>query len=221
MIEVDLLPRTSAQGGRRTSSTPVPRKPLRFLAQDPWVRASAVVFSLCAAASGWLLAGEPGRGAGLNAALEAAVLDSVRTAMLVASAESATARLDSVRARVAVIRDLDARRYIWPRIFDEVAKALPREAWLVQIAQLASEDGGIRFRVEGKTFRNSTISRFWEGMESSEFLHDVRLVNTEHLMEPAPDSGDLQGAYFFVLEADYRNSRPQNSETAVLPGARR
>ena len=221
MIEVDLLPRTSAQGGRRASSTPVPRKPLRFLVQDPWVLASALVFVLCAAASGLLLAGGSGRTAGLGAALEAAVLDSARTAKVMASAESVTVRLDSLRARVAVIRELDARRYIWPRLFDELAKALPREAWFVQIAQLAPEDGRVRFRVEGKTYQNFAISRFWEGLESSEFVHDVRLVNTEHLIEPAPGSGELHGAYFFVLEADYRDSRPQIPETAVLTGARR
>lgn len=221
MIEIDLLPRTSGQGRRRASSTPVPRKPLRFLAQDPWVLASAVVFVLSAVASGWLLLAGRGRAAELNATLEAAVLDSVRVASLAEGARSAAARLDSARTRVAMIRELEARRYIWPRLFDELARALPREAWLVQIAQLAAEDGRVRFRVEGKTLRNVAISRFWEGMESSEFIHDVRLVSTEHLMEPVPDAGDPASLHFFVLEADYRELRPQGAESAVTRAEQR
>ena len=214
MIEVDLLPRSSAQGKGRVSSTPVPRKPFRFLVQDPWVLASSAIFVLSAACSGWLLFAGHGRASELNAALESAVLDSARTAALTMEAQSVGARLDTVRARVAAIRDLDARRYVWPRLLDELSRALPQAAWLVQIAQLSAADGRIHFRVEGKTFENFTLSRFWDGMESSEFIHDVRLVSTEHLMEPSGDSGEPQDIYFFVLEADYRDSRPHLVESA-------
>ncbi len=221
MIEIDLLPRTSAQGNRPVSSTPVPRKPLRFLVQDPWVLASSLVVVLSLACSGWLLAAGRERTAELNAALETAVRDSMRTAMLAAEAQLLGARLDSVRMRVSVIRHIDSSRYVWPRLLDEVAKALPREAWLVQIAQLSTVAGDVRFRVEGKTFENFAISRFWDGMESSAFIHDVRLVSTEHLMEPPGDSGEPAHAYFFVLEAGYRDSRPRPPESATVPAAQR
>ena len=221
MIEVDLLPRSSAQGKGRVSSTPVPRKPFRFLVQDPWFLASSSVFVLSVACSGWLLLAGRERASELNAALETAVLDSARTATLTLEAQSVVARLDTVRKRVAAIRDLDARRYVWPRLLDEVARALPREAWLVQIAQLSAADGRIRFRVEGKTFENFTLSRFWDGMESSDFIHDVRLVSTEHLVEPSVESGGAQNVYFFVLEADYRDSRPQLLESAPSPAVHR
>lgn len=221
MIEVDLLPRISAQGKRRASSTPVPRKPLRFLVQDPWVLASSAVFLLSVSCSAWLLLAGRERVNELSAALEIAVLDSARTATLAVEAQSVVARLDTVRTRVAVIRDLDARRYVWPRLLDDVARALPREAWLVQIAQLSADDGRIRFRVEGKTFENFTLSRFWDSMESSDFIHDVRLVSTEHLIEPAGDSGEAHNAYFFILEADYRDSRPHLLESVASPAVQR
>lgn len=221
MIEIDLLPRTSAQGNRPVSSTPVPRKPFRFLVQDPWVLASSLVVVLSLACSGWLLAAGREQTAELNAALETAVRDSMRTAMLGAEARLLGARLDSVRMRVSVIRHIDSSRYVWPRLLDEVAKALPREAWLVQIAQLSTVGGDVRFRVEGKTFENFAISRFWDGMESSAFIHDVRLVSTEHLMELLGDSGEPAHAYFFVLEAGYRDSRPRLPESATVPAAQR
>ncbi|MDE2652992.1 MAG: hypothetical protein OXI71_04170 [Gemmatimonadota bacterium] len=216
MIEVDLLPGISAQGKRRVSSTPVPRKPFRFLAQDPWVQASSAVFLLSVTSSIWLLLAGRERIGELNAALESAVLDSARTTSLAAETRSVVARLDSLRTRVSVIRDLDARRYVWPRLLDEVAKALPPEAWLVQIAQLSADDGRIRFRVEGKTFGNVALSRFWDGMESSDFIHDVRLVSTEHLIEPSIYSGRDHNVYFFVLEADYRDSRPHLLDRHLL-----
>lgn len=218
MIEIDLLPRSSGQGGRRASSTPVPRRPLRFLVQDPWVLASAGVFVLCAVLSGWLMVGGRAGAAELDAALTAAVLDSARAGARAREERTLAARLDSARVRVAAIRELDARRYIWPRLLDGLAKALPPEAWLVQVAQLSSGNGIVRFRVEGKTFDNSTLARFWEGMESSEFIHDVRLVGTEHLLEPTVDGGEPRSAHFFVIEADYRDSRAQLLGSAVPPG---
>ena len=218
MIEVDLLPRSSTQGGRRPSSTPVPRRPMRFLVQDPWVLASAGVFAVCAVATGWLMGGGRARAAELDAALAAAVLDSARATQGALEVQAVVARLDSARVRVATIRELDARRYIWPRLFDELAKALPREAWLVQVAQLSSDGGSVRFRIEGKTFDNSTLARFWEGMEFSDFIHDVRLVGTEHLMEPASEAGEPRSTYFFVIEADYRDSGPQLLGLAASPG---
>lgn len=221
MIEVDLLPRSSTQGNRRVSSTPVPRKPLRFLLQDPWVLASGSIVVLSAAFAVWLLFAGRERAIELDSALETAVLDSARTVVLTREAQSVAARLDTARARVAVIRNFDARRYIWPRLLDEVARALPREAWLVQIAQLSAEEGRVRFRVEGKTFDNFTLSSFWDGMESSDFIHDVRLVSTEHLTEPSVDSGEPQSTYFFVLEADYRDSRPEVLGSAASLGVRR
>lgn len=220
MIEVDLLPRSSTQGNRRVSSTPVPRKPMRFLVQDPWVLTGGSIVVLSAAFAVWLLFAGRERASELNSALETAVLDSARTAALATEARSVAARLDTARRRVAVIRDLDARRYVWPRLLDAVARALPREAWLVQIAHLSSEEGRVRFRVEGKTFYNFTLSRFWNGMESSDFIHDVRLVSTEHLIEPSVDSGEPQSAYFFVLEADYRDSRPEVPASAASLGVR-
>ncbi len=221
MIEIDLLPRTSAQGSRPVSSTPVPRKPFRFLVQDPWVLASSLVVVLSLVCSGWLLAVGHEQTAELNAALETAVRDSMRTAMLAAEAQLLGARLDSVRKRVSVIRDIDSSRYVWPRLLDEVAKALPREAWLVQIAQSSTVAGDVRFRVEGKTFESFAISRFWDRMESSAFIQDVRLVSTEHLMESLGDSSEPARAYFFVLEAGYRDPRPQLPEPATVSAAQR
>ncbi len=221
MIEVDLLPRSHTQGKSRLSSTPVPRKPFRFLLQDPWFLASGFMVLLSAAGTVWLLSAGRERARELTAALDTAVLDSARAAKLTTEAGSLVARLDSIRTRVAAIRDLDARRYVWPRLLDEVARALPPEAWLVQLAQLSADDGRVHFRLEGKTFESFTLSRFWERLESSGFIHDVRLVSTEHTVEPAIGSGEPRNAYFFVLEADYRDSRPQLLGSVDSPEVRR
>lgn len=40
---------------------------------------------------------------------------------------------DSLVAQIGTIRSVDGSRYIWPHVFDEVAKALPAYTWLVDM----------------------------------------------------------------------------------------
>ena len=214
MIEMDLLSAGKQPGQRIASGSPSPRRPVPALVQDPWIVASGLVIVLFTALSVILLFAGRSRAAELAAAMEVATGDSARIATLLVEVESMESRLDSLVDRVAVIRDLDSRRFVWPRLLDELARALPEEAWLVQVAQVAAEDRRTRFRVEGKTLGNHALSRFWDGVESSRFIQNVRLLSTEHLVEPVSGPSRPRTTYFFVIEGDYEGLQPRTTDSA-------
>lgn len=215
MIEIDLLPGGGLPGKDPMPGGSAPRRRLRVDLRDRWILASGSVIVLCTVVSGALVFSGRGRAAGLASALESAARDSLRVSALVSEARSLESRIDSLADRAAIIRRLDSGRYMWPRLLDELARALPDEAWLVQIAQLGAEEGRTRFRIEGNTVGNVALSRFWDGLEASDFIHDVRLVSTEHLVEPLATPSRSRTAYSFVLEAEYQGGTPSGPDSVA------
>ena len=214
MLEMDLLSAGQQPGQGIASGAPSPRRPVPVLVQDPWILVSGLVIVLFTALIVILLFAGRSRAGELAAAMDVATRDSARIATVLVEVASMQSRLDSLVDRVAIIRDLDSNRFVWPRLLDELARALPDEAWLVQVAQVAAEDRRTRFRVEGKTLGNQALSRFWDSIESSRFVRNVRLLSTEHLVEPVPGLSGPRTAYFFVIEGDYEGLPPRTTDSA-------
>jgi len=206
MFEVDLLRGESGPRDRRPRLA-LPRAPFRGLSPDPWTIGSGLAVMASLGLVLHLVLSLRGRAATLQGALDAALADSVRNAALIARTQTLEARRDSIAARVAIIQEIDARRYLWPRIMDEVAGVLPAEAWLTNLSQVGSPNEGVRFQVEGLTRDYVSLTRFWNGMESSPFIHNVRLVSTENVAagSGAGRSGDVR---LFVLQAEPENPPP-------------
>ena len=182
MLEVDLLQGGDwGQDGR--SRKPVSRVRARRLSRDGWIIGSALVVLISLGFAAYFALSIRTRAAGLEAALQAALADSVRSTALIAKMRTLEARRDSIAARVAIIQEIDARRYLWPRLMDEVAGVLPEEAWLTRFAQVTSQETPARFEVEGLARDNFSLTRFWNGMESSPFIRNVRLISTENIRE--------------------------------------
>ena len=203
MIEIDLLPRGGRAGNGAASRAPATRSPLRSYLRDAWIVASGSVVVLCTVVSTVLLVSGRGRAAAVASAIESATRDSLRIATATSESRAMESRLDSLGARASAIRRLDSRRYLWPRLLDEVARALPDDAWLVQIAQVNAEDVATRFSIEGRSTGTVALSRFWDGLEASPFIQNVRLLNTEHLVEPLTRPQPSRTRYSFLLEAEY------------------
>ena len=207
MIEIDLL-----QGGgwgrdgrSRTADAGVRS---RRLFRDGWFIGSALVIIGSLGVGTYLGVSIRARTAGLEGALQAALADSARSAGLIEQMQTLGARRDSIAARVALIQEIDARRYLWPRIMDEVAGVLPEEAWITRLAQVVSPEDAIRFEVEGMSRDNFSLTRFWNGMESSPFIRGVRLVSTENVAA-GPDDGTDGDLYYFVLQAEPEDPPPE------------
>lgn len=205
MIEVDLAPersRTRTHRARRLGSG----NGLAGLWLDGWTLACGVVVLGSLGASAYLAITSSREVSALEVLVEHALQDSAQSAegnrLLVQLHE----RLDSIQARISTIEDLDATRYRWPHILDEVAAALPQGAWITGITDVAADTTGIRFQVEGHALDNFALTRFWNALEASFFIRDVQLISTEYLERDTIDgNGGLRASYHFVLGASYED----------------
>ena len=207
MLEIDLL-QGNDWGRDGQSRGPVAGAGPRGRYRDAWVAGSALATLAAVGLAAWLALSTRGRIAGLDEALRTALADSTRAAALIERMRTLEARRDSIAARVAIIQEIDARRYLWPRIMDEVAGVLPAEAWLTRIAQAGSPGTTAAFEVEGMARDNFSLTRFWNGMESSPFIRGVRLVSTENVAA-GPDDGTDGDLYYFVLQAEPEDPPPE------------
>ena len=162
----------------------------------------------------WMFFGTRSRNAELEAAIETAVEDSTRYAQVIAANSSLTARRDSISQKLKIIQDIDAARFIWPHLLDEISRALPEYTWLTAIAQT---EGGARpsFQITGQTGNNMALTRFMTELEASPFVNGVRLASTNLL----PNSQTNQLVYEFILEASFEEPPADAIETVPLFGS--
>jgi len=106
-----------------------------------------------------------------------------RYSNLIAQKRQAERMRDSLVAELRAIRQIDADRYDWPHILEEVTRALPDYSWLVAVRSLATppvigEDSmpvtpPLRFLVEGRTSEIAAYTRFLRRMAASPWLTNV------------------------------------------------
>lgn len=213
MIEVNLLPGGKKRaGGKAAFSFSAPD--MKGLQVDPYMLAAVVAVLLTVGMSGWWYVGMGARRGEVTVALEEALEDSAAFADLIRETSILTARRDSVAQRVSVIQEIDANRFIWSHILDEVARAIPDYTWLTQVIQVAG-GANLEFRILGLAGNNFAVTNFMENLEVSPFLRSVRLIQTEQSF-----GGDLgasnQQIYSFILEAAYDAPSMDLIETVPL-----
>lgn len=208
MIEVNLRP-----GGRKRPSRlpafklPIPR--LKGLPADRWILGVSAYGLVAVVVAAYLYLGASGRHEELAVQIEEAVRDSTRYADLIVKAERLQARRDSIAQRVTVIQEIDAKRYIWPHVLDEVGGALPDFTWLIELVQVEAGDE-LRLRIRGKTGNNFALTQLMRNLEASPFMRNVTLITTEQVVE-----GDRLVSEF-SLEVTYENPPPEILETVPL-----
>jgi Tfp pilus assembly protein PilN len=142
--------------------------------------------------------------------LEEARQDSVRFADLIERTNQLTARRDSIGQRVAIIQEIDAGRYIWPHVLDEVARAIPDYTWLREVTQLQTDP--LQVRIAGQAGSNFAITNFMRNLEASPFLRAVTLERTEQALSEV-DQSDI--IYIFELTATFEP--PPMDELQTVP----
>jgi hypothetical protein len=141
LIEVNLLPggkKRSSKGGSFSPRAGLPSLKLGGggLPGDPYTIFAAVAGGLSVLVMAWLFFSVRGDREETQVLLDEAVQDSIRFADLIERTNQLTARRDSIAQRVSIIQEIDAGRYIWPHVLDEVARALPDYTWLREITQV-------------------------------------------------------------------------------------
>jgi Tfp pilus assembly protein PilN len=147
----------------------------------------------------------------LQVRLEEAVTDSIENAAIIARTNELRARGDSIQERVGIIQEIDAYRYTWPHLLDEVASAVPDFTWLSEVLY-AGEDP-LQVRVSGRAGSIFAITNFMRRLEASRFL---RAVSTETIQQRASEENPEDLVYMFELLMTYESPAFDELETVPL-----
>lgn len=211
MFEINLRPGTQKRKKRKTGGLGV-KLPGSRPSMDRMTLFVIAAWIIGPVVGLWLYLGVQGRRADLEVALDQAVADSARLAAVIENQQSLRARQDTIAQKLAMIQEIDAGRYIWPHIMDEVSRALPPYTWLTGISQVS---GGPmpRFQVNGRTGSLPALTRFMDALEASPFLRNVALITSEQAQLGSDPSRVVNN---FVLEASYETPPLDVVETVPL-----
>lgn len=148
----------------------------------------------------------------VQVALDQALADSTRFASVIQTQQSLQARQDTIAQKLSIIQEIDAGRYVWPHILDEVSMALPPYTWLTGLYNMEGGDAP-RFQVEGHTGSLPALTRFMDALEASPFLRGIELVSSEQVQ-----LGDeaARVANSFVLTGQFEQPPLDAIETVPL-----
>lgn len=210
MIEVNLLPETQKETRSRKRRSRRPTLPSVKLGDDPWLKAlvAALVLVPGVVLAFWLFQRAEARG--LEERLASATADSARLADLRAVSDSLLERQRVIRERVALIEQLDNDRFVWPRIMDEVSRALPELAWVTNIRQL-SRNSDLRFQIQGVAGNPLVITDFVRNLEASAYLRDIRILGSQ---QQEIEEFSVQA---FTLTARYRQPVELERRVPIVP----
>lgn len=202
LIQINLLPgpsRKKKTGGGGGFKLP-DMKELVGKVKDPALAAGVVVWIAGGLVLGFLWLGANRTLAGLQNEKTQVEAEARRFQNLIRQKRRAEALRDSLVAELNAIRRIDADRYIWPHIMDEVTKALPDYTWLVALNVLgggaaprgraaADEDVDpeapttVRFGLEGRTSDLSAYTRFVRQLSNSPWLTNVQFGAAQSVIE--------------------------------------
>ncbi|HEY7195323.1 MAG TPA: PilN domain-containing protein [Gemmatimonadales bacterium] len=141
MIEINLLPGTkkAAKGGPGLQLPDF--KALLAQIKDPWLIGAVAAWVLVGGGGALLFITERARLAAAESRLEAVRTEKRRYDIVIAQKRQAEKIRDSLFYEIAVIRNIDADRYIWPHVLDQTTKALPPYTWITRVAGVGSTTG--------------------------------------------------------------------------------
>jgi Tfp pilus assembly protein PilN len=236
MIEINLTPGASRKSkGRGVSfSLASVMGDGQSSFKDPFLLAAIVSLLVAASTVGTMHMTQSSTAAELAAREEQAVADSTRFAAVLRQRRSAEAKRDSVMKQLQVIKAIDADRFIWPHVMDEVSRALPPYTWLTTLTVTSQQQPPAgtspapaatpadstkppapaapelpKFRLVCNTVDIQAMTRFMKLLEASPFIQNVQLARSEMAMV------DGKEVTAFVLEAQYE--RPDSSMIITTP----
>ncbi|MBT7502648.1 MAG: PilN domain-containing protein, partial [Gemmatimonadales bacterium] len=113
--------------------------------------------------------------------------------------------------RVAIIQEIDAGRYVWPHVMDEIARAVPDYTWLRSVMYMG--DNPLQVRIEGRAGSLEAITTYMDNLEASRFL---RRVDPERMEQTVSDDSPDDLVYLFELTATYEPPPLEELETIPL-----
>jgi Tfp pilus assembly protein PilN len=211
MIEVNLLPGTEKRKKQRAGFAV--KMPAGMPAVDRMTAFIAAAWIIAPLVAAWMFFGVRSERGDLQVAIDQAAADSVRYSRLIETQASLQARQDTIAQKLSIIQEIDAGRYIWPHILDEVSRALPPYTWIETIRHRDSA-GRVGFTIIGKTGNLAALTRFMDALESSPFLRGIELISSEQAQLGTNEEPRLVTEFF--LNGDYVHPPLDMIETVPL-----
>jgi Tfp pilus assembly protein PilN len=216
VIEVNLLP-----GGKKSAPRGDPFAFFKNLgakkggggggdARDPYVLFFAAAAAILLGYVAYSFLGLRSEREELEVRLEEQRQDSIRLAAVIEQTNALTARRDSIAARVAIIQEIDADRYVWAHVLDEVGAAVPEFVWLGEVAY--GGDNPLTVRIGGRAGSTFAVTNFMRRLEASRFLSGVQLQDMQLQPSEANQSDLVQ-----VFELMVQFEMPPLEELETVP----
>jgi Tfp pilus assembly protein PilN len=189
MIEINLLPgqKRKAPGGGKLRMPDF--RAVAANVKDPWllgaIAAAVVVFG----GNGLLYVMNNARLNRVEGVLRGVQAEKRRYDAVVAQKRQAERVRDSLAAEMTIIRSIDADRYIWPHLMDEITKALPAYTWITIVQSVAGPPPAttttgttsmdslvaseVRVSVDGRTVDIQAYTTFLRQLAASPWLTEV------------------------------------------------
>lgn len=232
MIEVNLLPgakRSKKGGGGPSFDFAAIGAAISSKVKDQYLAAAVITSAVALALIGLLFTTQRAREGSLREVEAEQVRDSTQLARVLRDRAMAQAKRDSVYLQLAIIRAIDEERFIWPRIMEEVSRALPVYTWLQSMGYSGAAQGlrpaasittpppdtgrtrraqreitiprdTIRIQMVGRTVDMQAFTRFMRALEESPFLENVTLRQSLPAI--------LNGREHYVFTLDLQYTRP-------------
>jgi len=215
VIEINLLPGSVKRQkkklpGFRVSAIRRPKLPAMDRSRA-WL---VGVWVVGLAALAWLHFSSTSQLRQLEADVNAAQRDSARLAKLRILNDSLQRQITEVGARLQVLQEIDAGRYTWAHVFDEISRALPQYTWLISLQEVAptAPDASARIRIVGRTGNTFALARFMQDLEASPFLQRVTIISQSEVIE------NEKSLYAFTIDTEYEEPPPDAIEMRPLFG---
>ena len=203
MIEINLLPglkRKAAGGGARFKMPNLGA--VLSNVKDPWLLGAIAAGVVAIGGNAALYTVNTGRLSHLDTVLAGVQSEKRRYDAVAAQKRQAERARDSLAAELTIIRTIDADRFIWPHLLDEVTKALPQYTWVTQIQNLSSAPGATtttgtttgtatadvastdtRVSIDGRTVDIQAYTTFLRQLTASPWITDVQATRATTVIE--------------------------------------
>lgn len=195
MIEINLLPGKKKKKRAGAGISMPDFSELLGKIRDPLMLAAVAVWVVVLPVVGYTYFNEQAKVSALQNRVDQVTIQARNFNTLIREKQRLERLRDSLVVELAAIREIDADRYVWAHIMEEVTKALPDFTWLVSLEFVppAAPDVGeeedvmvrppVRFTLDGRTADIGAYTRFLRNLANSPWIANVQPGATQTVME--------------------------------------